>query len=420
MNSIELFEKFATGEITDTESVDFYSALSINGEMRAEFQSFMNVSKSLKTASTAFAPSIESKSRIFERAGFAMPINAINSANNAITTVPKSKQYSYIGYGLLSGSIITAIIFLLFINNQVNSFNKNNYSDNYPSIKNDNINEVVADYPNSKNNYSVPYNSTAIKSNELSNKYSNDFSNRINNKNNSYSEQNTKANNTGITPIPEAEPKSNVIDESSDVHKNTEINYIIDKSNTSSEIINSRPKYYSSIQKLSHDLPHNVFNELSYIIEAKNSFAWHSNQSKVDANKLSPFNNFNIAVYYELSDNVRLGAEVKQETFLPEYTGIESNGYEFRYAQLPNFTTFSIVSRMLPFNFAGFKPFAQIGFGFNRGGYTAKPEFGLEYKLSKNIALITAFEYTHFWFFHGSNWFNTKKIGVSYGLSYKF
>ena len=391
MKYIELFERFSTGEIDDSESLFFFSDLSTNPELRAEFKSFMALSKSLKIASSSYSPSLESKSRIFEKAGFSIPIAA--DIQNTETKSLNRKNLHSMSKGFVLGSILPAIIFLVFMNYRLSN----------------NIDSEAFD------KHQIPVTSLNTECKQLTKSYSNTTEKKRNNKliksQNYYNNRKVDDKDIAI--------QSGIIVNDNNRNNNKTILKLTNSSATRNIIKYNKNKNGEN-EILSFNINKNTLSELGFVLELRNSFAWNSIDNSVSPNKLNPLNNLNATLFYELSENVKLGVELKQETFLTQYTGLEANGAKYRYLQQPNFTTFSMATRFTPFIFNTFKPFTQIGFGFNRGGYTVKPEIGLEYKLAENIVLVGTFEYTHFWFFHGSNWFNTKKIGVSYGLSYKF
>ncbi len=154
-------------------------------------------------------------------------------------------------------------------------------------------------------------------------------------------------------------------------------------------------------------------------IEFKGSAAWFVSEPRIAPSKYSPLHNLSLSGFYGINENLKIGLEVKQETFYLEYRGTEDRT-DFNYYQQPNYTTFSPTLRYNPLNFKKIDPFVQIGAGVNKGGYVVKPAAGVEYKAYADLSFVLGMEYDHFWYFHQNNWFNTSKFGINYGIIYKF
>ena len=127
------------------------------------------------------------------------------------------------------------------------------------------------------------------------------------------------------------------------------------------------------------------------------------------------FNNTGLGIFYEFSDDLKLGLEIRQETFYQEFTDDE-----FEYKQQPNFMT---VSAAVRYSFNVWKyifSFVQLTAGANRGGLVARPMIGLEYKPYPDIAFLVGFEYSYLYFKQEPDYFGANKLGLNYGVSFSF
>jgi hypothetical protein len=133
------------------------------------------------------------------------------------------------------------------------------------------------------------------------------------------------------------------------------------------------------------------------------------------------FNNVNIGVMYALSEHHSIGIEAGQEAFPQRFTGIENN-QPVRYGQNPMAYWATAVyqlngSAILPH----VHPFAQLQFGgaFELGALT-RAAVGLKFKPFDRIAIVVGAEGSMLMYRFQNNWFQTDKIGMTYGVAYDF
>lgn len=417
MNREEIFEKFASDSLSDPESISLYARLSTDSELRAEFHTYLSISKNMKVLSNAFLPALESKSRIFEKAGFTIPAatTAVETSKTAdIIKKPAAafNKYKSFSSGFIAGGLLVALLMYLMTNNTNFEQQEQTSANKYPISSVKSSEPVKIEDNTAENN--LDKNTTPIIKYKYIYKNADEVKN-VNEINDQIKEEKVEDVNILASDLPvtvPSQPKSL----SRAIYPKLELK-------TPKSEFDFR-EYFGQLIYVSPEfnlkpIESSTYNS-GFVFELQSSYIHHSNEEIISPDKLNMFNNLSGTLFYELSESVKLGFEVKQETFMTEYTGQEASGLNYKYYQQPNFTTFSFVTRFMPVDIFGFKPFAQLGFGFNQGGYTAKPKLGFEYSITDRFSLISALEYTHFWFYHGSNWFNTKKYGVSYGLSYKF
>jgi len=146
------------------------------------------------------------------------------------------------------------------------------------------------------------------------------------------------------------------------------------------------------------------------------SAVWNIPKATIPSNYVSPFSNLCLSIYYDISDNFRIGAEVRQESYYMEYTGTEQNNLAYIYHEQANFATYSANARYYPLEKRTFNPYLAFDVGFNKGGIVARPGVGLEYQVYPDLAFVLGLEGTRFWFTHQNNWFYTQKVGLNYGV----
>ncbi|OGU97053.1 MAG: hypothetical protein A2475_12945 [Ignavibacteria bacterium RIFOXYC2_FULL_35_21] len=147
---------------------------------------------------------------------------------------------------------------------------------------------------------------------------------------------------------------------------------------------------------------------------------WDIPKATIPLNYISPFNNNAISIYYDLSDNIKIGAELRQETFYTEYTGKELNDTLYLYNQQTNLTTFSANARFYLYDFGSFCSYFGSNIGINKGGFIARPNAGIEYQVYPDLAFALGFEYSYFYYHHLNVWTGNSKVGINYGILVKF
>ena len=142
------------------------------------------------------------------------------------------------------------------------------------------------------------------------------------------------------------------------------------------------------------------------------------------------FHNMNIGALYALSDHHAIGLEGGQEAFPQTFSGIEG-GRTVRYEQNPMAYWATAVYQ---FNgdalFPHVHPFAQAQAGGAFGqsvdggmywlGPLARATLGIKLRPFERIAIVAGLEGTMLLYRFQGSWFDTNKIGLTYGVSYEF
>jgi len=133
------------------------------------------------------------------------------------------------------------------------------------------------------------------------------------------------------------------------------------------------------------------------------------------------FSNMNLGALYSIGEHHSIGIEGGREAFSQHFSGFE-NGVRVRYEQNPLTYWATAVYQytggaLLPH----VHPFAQIqaGGGFQLGPL-ARATLGLKLKPFDRIAVVLGAEGSVLMYRFQNNWFNTNKLGLTYGVSYEF
>jgi len=142
------------------------------------------------------------------------------------------------------------------------------------------------------------------------------------------------------------------------------------------------------------------------------------------------FHNMNIGALYALSDHHAIGIEGGQEAFPQTFSGLEG-GRSVRYEQNPmaywatavyQFNGDALLPHVHPF------VQAQAGGAFGQAasggmywlGPLARATLGIKLRPFERIAVVAGVEGTMLLYRFQGSWFDTNKIGLTYGVSYEF
>ena len=142
------------------------------------------------------------------------------------------------------------------------------------------------------------------------------------------------------------------------------------------------------------------------------------------------FHNMNIGALYALSDHHAIGIEGGQEAFPQTFRGIEG-GRSVRYEQNPmaywatavyQFNGDALLPHVHPF--AQAQAGGAFGQAVNGGMYwlgpLARATLGVKLRPFERIAIVAGLEGTMLLYRFQGSWFDTNKLGLTYGVSYEF
>jgi hypothetical protein len=154
--------------------------------------------------------------------------------------------------------------------------------------------------------------------------------------------------------------------------------------------------------------------------EFRNNIDFHIPGATIEPAKHLKYNNMNFAVKYALAKNLEIGIDVRQENFYMEYYGYGIEGLKSTFQQQPNFTSGDVFARWMPIDYDWFKAGSQISLGGNNVGYLGRCGLNLVFSPSEHLNMIVGFENSWLFYNFQNNWFNSKKLGVNYGILYNF
>ena len=142
----------------------------------------------------------------------------------------------------------------------------------------------------------------------------------------------------------------------------------------------------------------------------------------INTTQTSLLNNAGIGIGYELGKNSTIGFEFGQEKFPQRFTLIRDDDKMF-YKQNPLLWWYGLyyqqaVSNL--FSFEWLKPFAKIFVGGTPVGPLARGTIGLQYTPDRRVSLFLGWEGTILWYKVQNNLYQTRKNGITYGVSVKY
>ncbi len=166
------------------------------------------------------------------------------------------------------------------------------------------------------------------------------------------------------------------------------------------------------------DLQNNINSGISF--EIKGNGYWSIPHTDVPQYDKAALANLQLSALYGLSDNLKIGIDLRQETFYQKFIGKNEIGEEFEYKQEPNYYTFSIFGRYSLLQNTKYGIFAQASFGATATGGVSRLMFGFELSPYSSISFLMGIEGSMLSYIHQNNIFNSPKIGLNYGVAFNF
>lgn len=180
-----------------------------------------------------------------------------------------------------------------------------------------------------------------------------------------------------------------------------------------------RPEFQTQVRQLTNETP---VMPTGFVLQVRNASARSYPVSSMPSQYDPAITNMSIGVMYRLSDRHALGIEVGQEAFAQQFSG-RNGPYAVTYEQNPlafwatasyRLTAESFVSTVLV-------PFVQVDLGGAlQIGPLGRAYAGFEIRPVQNIAFLLGVEGSVLYYRFQNQWFNTQKLGLTYGLSYGF
>jgi hypothetical protein len=427
MNTSQSYIDFIEGNLAPDEELQFAQNLATDDEFRSGFKSFMEITSSVNSNSATFAPSFAETNSIYEKLGYITPNTAapallLNQAGKALIF---QKPLQFI-LTTIPTALLTFLITWFFIHPEYHKENSATLQSNNTSIiapkltdskKQSNITRpietktivkyiYVNNYPavNSQNSDIFETTEQEPQTSKISEVNSDKGITNIDNLNLTLT--------TLINPtvhrgeVINDNPNLNLTTpDNTEININPELNYV---NNSLSQIENPQFNTLSERKKLG----------LSF--EIRNAATWNLPKETISPSYLSKLSNMAISLFYNFNKQWALGLDLRQETFFLKYNSFDEFKQEYIYEQQPNFVSYGIVARYSPIEYHGFKPFIQANISRNNFGIITRGNTGIQYELYPSFDFTVNLEYSYLFFNHQNTVYNGKKIGLNYGINYKF
>jgi hypothetical protein len=418
MEYTEKLTELIKGKLGDLDQQSMFSELAADGELRSEYKCIASVSDSIKSNINTFAPSSALKASVYSKAGVAM-----STASTAVV-VPvkvgffKGAGWSYVVTGILATSLTVLTMLTFFmpdgLSNQVSTLQSQN-DQSIASNQAGGTNNINGNYSeNTQNQGQFANNIPVVSSGQKQTKSQSGTSYSVD-----------KENENVLVSILDENDVANVNDNSGSEEMNEKT--IIALSNSTIEYKNQEidQRVDTQIESSVHrNIPMDIDQGFSinldgFSTQLRSIASWHIPEAGINPEQFNAFNNSELAVNYQMKNDLVVGVSLRQETFYTEYIHEQTDGV-YKYSSQPNFTTFSVNARYKFFEIKDLSFESAMGIGINLGGFVARPSLGLEFQAYDNLAFNIGFEYSYLWFKHQGGWFEARKTGLYYGLSYQF
>ena len=398
----ELIYLVIDGEASDVESSAFYSALSENPELQHEFQTAMKMNRAAESFPKKSTVPVAVTDKLFGKAGLTyIPTDAaiVATAGTAGAIVKSgifnnvmSYTISKIGFAVIGMILGAGLMYLLNDNSEVLSGNIN--------AQTNNIRQIEFAQPESN----IPVMSSNSKD-ESPVRRVQEFKELAYN--------NTNSQNIQAIENEEAEGiyEPDIQIHNSQIIQNPKVVEIARSTNISDFDIHNRGDYSNKLLD---------FKDLGLSIEVRSSSYWNTVNENVLPSEISKFHNMSLSILYELFDNFKVGAEVRQETFYVKYISTDGLLQDYIFEQQPNLTSFGTLLRYTFLDKETFKMFAQNNISANYYGLVYRGSIGMEYYVIPQISIIGAVDFAGLYYQHQKNTNTSEKVGFSYGINFKF
>lgn len=155
-------------------------------------------------------------------------------------------------------------------------------------------------------------------------------------------------------------------------------------------------------------------------VEVRGSQYWNMPEASMNPSKYAMFNNTGITILYDISENISLGLDMRQENFFQTFDGDDKYGLPVMYEQQPNFTSFGAVLRYDSRSTKSLRPIYQVIAGGNQVGILGRASAGFAYSPYSDISFVLGLEYSYLLYSYQNKMFNSQKLGFNYGVLFSF
>lgn len=414
MDKSRLIHDFVDGTLNSVEEEQLFQMLASNDESRNELKQHLAIKSAVKNDTMAYTPTANSTMKVFSTLGFTAPIvgaevnQGVSSSSATISSGTKAGFWSSFSSPIITGvvstlatAVVAILLFQPFLNkldNKINILQKENQQLT-KQLENQQINNIPVVTSSSTDSKQTAQ-KTVLQKPLVKYIYI-----QRDNKTNEKSEINQKPiENEGFTNLDLS--MSNIVNDKINTINNHKFNLPYDN------------KFIADIDFSNIYIRQNI----GLNMEVNRLINWFDTAPTINPSNYNKMNNTSITLFYEVSDNISLGAEYRQETFFQTFRGIDNKGQLYEYQQQPNFTSGGLVARY-SFNnlkFYGIVPYLQLYGGITNVGYIGRGMFGLKYSPYPNISFIVSGERSQLYYKFQNKRFNDGKFDLNYGVSFNF
>lgn len=428
MSEFEKINSFVEGELDPSQEQELFNEMATNEVMRSEFKNLLAISAAVKNNRNAFTKNKKSKKAVFAALGLSIPVADAVSGGIATTSASTAVGYGFkslLATGVLSAVVTAIILWGIGSGNisEVRNIDSNQLSQQLeveiphetPVVSSK---EVVVYKDDSK--YKAMYEKTLNLNSSLQSKL-NEYAAKIDEQNSIIMAQKSEIATLGYeVRVVQNNLKLNNENYQELNLKHKESEKLISELGATNLDLQERISSIKIDNNLEPMLLQPKNGNSSWSAEWKGSQTFNTNPYEFDKTDLSQFNNNSISIMYNFENGFSVGSELRQETFLLEFTGKDVNDITYLYRQEPNFTTLSLLGRYSYDMSSTLDPFAQFTFGGNKIGVVGRLMGGLMYSPYDNLNMIIGLEYNNMSFQYQGERFNSGKIGINYGISVQF
>ncbi|PKL86583.1 MAG: hypothetical protein CVV22_00390 [Ignavibacteriae bacterium HGW-Ignavibacteriae-1] len=384
------------GEANEIESSTLFAALNDNIELQNEFQAALKLNRASEAYVTDSAVPIGLTSKLFTQAGLTYVPMATTTAAKVATGAVLSKfmksTLSSIGFTVLGLVLGAAIMYLLSDSKRTDEHNKNQYTINNRQIQ------------FTKSDKTYPEMSSFSEVSEVP-KVKKIIPKSIINPEDSQNDMTFIENDAPVATlkiVPEINKSQYVQNQDNlELKKLIEFEYI---NENNSEII---------------PISMFDFSDLGLSVEVKNASYWNLPKESIYPSEISKFHNMSVSLLYDLSENWKIGGEVRHETFYVKYLSTDALRQDFIFEQQPNLTSYGALIRYSFYNTESLKMFAQNNFSANYYGLVFRGSLGVEYYIIPELSILCAVDFAGLYYKHQTRTNTSEKVGISYGINFK-
>lgn len=208
---------------------------------------------------------------------------------------------------------------------------------------------------------------------------------------------------------------------------NNRPNYVISPSGSAmfsqAQLSSRARKEYPEVDMEAQFAPHldydNYESSFFFTLRGMNSKSYPSADESLQSSQ--GFSNIAIGLYYEFTDNHSFGMEIGQEPFTQLANSTEAGMLQNEQNPILFWVGLSYRGTLHKMSFLGdLQPYGQITLGSTQVGPMGKAIVGLQYNTTSGFGINLGLEGSLLYYQNNQTKSNTRKLGLTYGLQYKF